>query len=555
MRYMILVFLVMCGVCFGVDRYINWDSGNDTTGDGTIGTPWKTFSKAYSGSDSGDTVFVQPNDNPSSDPYVEATFLITSLNKSIAYEGASIDAADVVFKGTSGQTYFIRFEGNDTAATSLSFKNMTLTDDGQNVAMRSASSKIHPTNVTLNNVVLNSTATSFRSDVGNGTSSEPDITIVNSTINAGTEAVLLEGADIVTITDTTINAVNSHGLRLKSAIGTVNISNYIFNASAGSGGSAIIGDTLTSLDYLIGRGLTFSVNGSAGTGGSGIRIEDFAANILLDNIVIVNSATTGNVSGVGIHVGKDAPTNANPLGFVSILNATITYTGDVTSHGLLAGSGCDYGRYENITVDTRKIESSVGIGLVIKGAGNLFDGIICRSQRPLYLKGGERNKFINSLYYAYYITDDKASNSTVSLITDVGELPSNNIIENCILFAEAGVDVVVYDADGIDHNNLFDYNCLYGADNIAWLDGGVIADISALRTKWNVYSVLGDENDLNSLEVNPLLDSNDKPQNPQVIHGGRPDVNGNKTSMGAIQATSITGTSIFGATTSIFGDN
>jgi hypothetical protein len=43
--------------------YINADTGNDTTGDGSQGNPWLTLSKANSSSTSGDTIFCQNSTN------------------------------------------------------------------------------------------------------------------------------------------------------------------------------------------------------------------------------------------------------------------------------------------------------------------------------------------------------------------------------------------------------------------------------------------------------------------------------------------------------------
>ena len=546
-KFIILALLmVFCGLGFGADRYIDWDSGNDTTGDGTIGNPWKSFEKAYNSSTDGETVYVVANDDPSGSPYEKPGGYTQMFGvRSLTFEGLSSNAEDVVFKGTAGQSYHIRFEGSAAAPRSLTFRNMTLRGNTTNPAMlRNSSSRAYASDITLDNVICDGPGSIITASATNGSTSEPTYTFSNLTSTANNGIILIDAAavnlnnvDITTVT-------NGHGLKLSGDVGTVIIDDYTFDTGIASGGSAILGDSLTSLEYLIGRNLTFTVNGSAGTGGSGIRIEDFAQNVLIDNITVINNATTGNVAGIGIQLGKDLPTNANPLGFVSVANATITYTGDVTQHGVLAGAGCDYGRYENITVDTKKIVSAVGIGIVVKGDGNYWSGVVSRSQRPLLIKGGSRSKFTDLTLYAYYLTDDQAANATVSIRTDVTEIPSNNIIENSIIFAEAGVDVLIYDGDGTDHDNMFDYNCYYGGDNIAWLDGGAIADIAALRTKWGTYSVLGSKNDTNSIEEDPSLDANNKPRNPNVINGGRPDINGNSTSIGAIQAGTETTTEI-----------
>ena len=43
--------------------YINADTGDDTTGDGSSALPWATLSKGITGSASGDTIFAQNSTN------------------------------------------------------------------------------------------------------------------------------------------------------------------------------------------------------------------------------------------------------------------------------------------------------------------------------------------------------------------------------------------------------------------------------------------------------------------------------------------------------------
>ena len=68
--------------------------------------------------------------------------------------------------------------------------------------------------------------------------------------------------------------------------------------------------------------------------------------------------------------------------------------------------------------------------------------------------------------------------------------------------------------------------------------------------------MLADYNDQNSLEVDPQLDSSNKPTNPEVTQGGKPDANGDSTSIGAVSPTTTTGfNSILGPNTNILGGN
>jgi hypothetical protein len=65
--------------------YINADTGNDTTGDGSQGNPWLTLSKTVSSTVSGDTIFVQNATN---------TYTITS--------NMNLSGRDIIGESTSG---------------------------------------------------------------------------------------------------------------------------------------------------------------------------------------------------------------------------------------------------------------------------------------------------------------------------------------------------------------------------------------------------------------------------------------------------------------------
>lgn len=73
--------------------YINADSGNDTTGDGSSALPWLTFSKAHTSATTGDTIILQP----ASATY---TFASVTFAKSLTVQATTI--GDAIFDGTAG---------------------------------------------------------------------------------------------------------------------------------------------------------------------------------------------------------------------------------------------------------------------------------------------------------------------------------------------------------------------------------------------------------------------------------------------------------------------
>lgn len=73
--------------------YINSDSGNDTTGNGSIATPWLTFSKAHTSATTGDIIIAQ-------EASAIYTFTSITFGKSLTLRAENI--GDAIFDGTAG---------------------------------------------------------------------------------------------------------------------------------------------------------------------------------------------------------------------------------------------------------------------------------------------------------------------------------------------------------------------------------------------------------------------------------------------------------------------
>jgi hypothetical protein len=70
--------------------YLNADTGNDTTGSGTSGSPWKTISKAHTSATSGDTIICQSST-------AAYTWSSQTFTKNLTIQGVNSDATGVVF--------------------------------------------------------------------------------------------------------------------------------------------------------------------------------------------------------------------------------------------------------------------------------------------------------------------------------------------------------------------------------------------------------------------------------------------------------------------------
>jgi len=97
--------------------YINADTGDDTTGDGSQGNPWLTMSKANSSSTSGDTIFCQNSTNT----YIWETLTFGSNARNIigqSTDGVVFDAGNIDI-GDGWRFYSAFFEVRNITFTGI----------------------------------------------------------------------------------------------------------------------------------------------------------------------------------------------------------------------------------------------------------------------------------------------------------------------------------------------------------------------------------------------------------------------------------------------------
>jgi hypothetical protein len=122
--------------------YIN-PAGNDTTGTGTSGNPWKTISKAHTSAASGDTIICQ-------DSVATYTLANQTFSKSLTIQGESDDASGAVFDGGAAA---VKWTVPDNLA--LVFEKITLTNTDQGASGKGLFDRQGGTiNLTLNDCIL-----------------------------------------------------------------------------------------------------------------------------------------------------------------------------------------------------------------------------------------------------------------------------------------------------------------------------------------------------------------------------------------------------------------
>ena len=96
--------------------YLNADTGNDSTGDGSSSTPWLTISKAHTEASSGDTVVCQ-------DSTATYSFVNNTFTKTLIIEGEQNDASGAVFDGGGNGAYW-HFNGVVPELSKITFQNI-----------------------------------------------------------------------------------------------------------------------------------------------------------------------------------------------------------------------------------------------------------------------------------------------------------------------------------------------------------------------------------------------------------------------------------------------
>ena len=100
---------------FAQSTYYVSPDGNDTTGSGTQGSPWRTISHAVSEVSSGDIIKVMDDDNVSSDDYTENI----NVNKSLTIERYDSDATNPQVKAFDPGDYVFNVTASDVILSGL----------------------------------------------------------------------------------------------------------------------------------------------------------------------------------------------------------------------------------------------------------------------------------------------------------------------------------------------------------------------------------------------------------------------------------------------------
>lgn len=471
MRRLMLIWLVVAAQTFGSTYYVA-TTGNDTTGDGSSGTPWATIQKAVTtiSTETPHTVLVAPG------TYAETTnnylYINVAVQVTIQANGGTVTLS------TSNTDQVVRLHtGMDAGTSYVVLDGLTLTPQTAAGTGAVYVSALTPA-LTIRNCTINPSGTAVRYAASASAEATRTLTIEDSTLNAGTAYGLnVEDAASIVIDDSTILA-GSQAVYARATNADSNPCSVLLKVTGSTLGQGILAETYW--DSVVATGNTITINKASG-------------------------AT------VGIAIGKDTAENATPIGRTLISGNTISYTGADNSHGILIGPGC-LGAY--VTGNTIK---GADIGIVVKGDCTVTDKLASCAKiignkvygpRGIYLKGSSKNLVRNNTVVVTAGSGTAALELETETRTSAYTSTDNTVTENIFdAGGVAGYAVRDYSNTGTNIRNVYDYNVLRaGTGGLFRVQATEYATLAALQAAW-ASDLLLSGNDANSLVGDPKLAS------------------------------------------------
>lgn len=503
----------------------------NATGAGTGLNPtdaWTTFTAAYAGATALDVVMVS---DATYDAEAGGAYFYPNTDKELTFTGASSDASGVILRGTTNAlnvgigevlTFnYITFDGSTHAVTAI---------DGANVGVQS---------VTLNNCIV--TGPSCYVSFGNTGSAGPilnaDSTSFITDSGVG-KCIIANDMTSMTLVDCTFDArlSSAQAIGIEGLNGRIEISGGTLYEGLRCDG--LVTDTFS---HILIHGVTVISTGTR----YGIRVLDGVGIFYLEGCTV--SAAGKDAVSLGEFASADVQTG---FGSLNILDNNIS---SASGSALAIEFGCDGGEITGnqtegtthsfkVTGDDNNVHGNICLGvhaLVVFGDRNRVIGntiVGATGTWPLIFGGPQGAQYTNA--NGWYYTKNNICYNNIVVSTDA-TFPAYTDYEGN---KNLGEPRIAQDA----MNDYMDYNCYWNTAGALIARIGVTptdcATIVELQTAWGNAGTAGaiwnaayyQINDLNSLAVNPQLDSSYKPRNTAVITGGKPDINGNATSIGAI---------------------
>jgi len=355
--------------------YVNSSTGDDTSGDGSSGTPYKTFHKGYTSASSGDTIDLTGTFTwTDADETGDATTSGYTLSKNLTIQGqGSVNSIIQAHSSENSADRRVLSIGNSQTVVvkdlTIRHGNVTSNGKGGGVSM-GYSGNLTMTNCIIENNHIYATSTDTRyyggGGIGVGNISTGSLTLdkclVQNNSSTGVSGGNGGGMHIsmgdtnsgeVTITNSTFsNNTASSGTAISGRSPRIKITNTTISGNTGGTAVSFGSGSSTYKEYAYLTNVTIAHN-SLGTSGYGIAASmtggtSYSPNngVILKNTIIAQNKTTGNIQ--RDYTGASLTTN-NGYNLVEVQNGS-TFTNGV--------NGCIVGIQSNLNLSSTLADNS-----------------------------------------------------------------------------------------------------------------------------------------------------------------------------------------------------
>jgi hypothetical protein len=440
-------------------------AGNDTTGDGSTGTPWLTVSKALLTISIAGGHTVNIGDGTYGEDTSGLTYLYVNraFSAEVIFQSESGVAANVILQGSASAAFDVRLN----VASNVTFRNLSFTPR-VNTNTSAVKGNLGPlTNIKFDGCRFSIEAAggvSFDQTVGSAGNGLDTISFINCTfVQTGANAVY--GLRILTLTSN--NAANilisgctftyvgvSHPIQIKPQ-----------PAQQG---------TISALTIL-----NTTVSNVGGVGGYGVQLDGLRT----ATITNLTSSTTGVAGAVPFIIGIDGDVATWASNDVTITGGTFT---SAQSHGVLLGAGVD-----RATISGAKVVGG-DQGLVLKSCSNAVargNTVITSGGAGLLLKGASNSKFEDNTVV------NLAGSGLWVAISNATTTSNSSFIRNRVI--AQGTSTIyqwgVADDGGGNVSNCNTYALLGTGNYGVILDSAPQTTLAGVRAVWAGYATPGND--------------------------------------------------------------
>ncbi len=549
----ILLFLVLCAMCLGADKYVDPDSGNDVNSGNTSVDAYKTVDKGWINVGDGDTVFLMPGTYDTTTQGVgwwidldidksatfkshaaEVTLVTAKANLAVEFHAVctgTVTFEDITFdadvptaflstgNGITASIVFdnvtVTMENNDSLALILIYDlNKLWIKNGSDFTITRTLNDLSKGAVInirsiIDTILIEDSTLTCATDVA-GMSNAHDNYVIDCTSQSGTNPA--NGSPTVNnliLKNSTFEAPNSciyNRTNNRSGIGDLlYIDNCIFISNQ-------TGNSTSSYPVLaLSSGYTFTAWDNAVVDYDADTDRPDVKNRVEHNKIIYRCVLAHDASAVA----DDEPGAGSAWESYWIINAL--YKAEITnctiySEATIAVANRPHGIFVGPEVHNALIQNNLiydlNYQLVVKGGENIIIGNVLKGNKCLSSWSYGRNMFLSNSIYS-----NAGFGIALTGENDGDNAGKYNIIKNNLVYITAAGTYCLTDDGGegastADFDNHVDWNAWYNENATNWfkLIATTPDTLAAFQTQWAIQSEFyGSVNSQNAISSDPRL--------------------------------------------------